>query len=124
VGHKLVVPGPSDRYTGRVYMEGMTDEEAFMEAAFDLNYDIAEWLECAAHFFHVRFLRDEHEILWTTSKCMDLRRFASLPDDDKELDNEYDDIKEPLKQILLWMRKGGTARPSLRGGLRASYAFS
>jgi hypothetical protein len=85
----------------------MTDEEAFMEAAFDLSYDIADWLECAAHFFHVRFLRDEHEILWTASQCMDLRRFASLPDDDEELDNEYDYMKEPLKQILLWMRKGG-----------------
>ena len=68
-------------------MEGMTDEDAFMEAAFELSYDIADWLECAAHVFHCRFLRDEHEILWTTSKCMVLRRFASLPDDDDELDN-------------------------------------
>ena len=55
MGHKLVVPGPSERPTGRVYKEGMTDEEAFMEAAFDLSYDIANLLECAAHFFHVRF---------------------------------------------------------------------
>ena len=51
MGHKLDVPGPSERYTSRVYREDMTDEEAFMEAAFDLNYDIADWLECAAHFF-------------------------------------------------------------------------
>jgi len=104
----------------------MTDEESFMEAAFNLSYHTIEWLECAAHFFHVRFLRNEHDILWTASKRMDLRRFASLPDDDEELDNEYGDMKEPLKQIFLWMRKGGggTGRPSLGGGLRASYAFS
>ncbi len=30
MGHKLVVPGPSERHIGRVYREGMTDEEAFM----------------------------------------------------------------------------------------------
>jgi hypothetical protein len=68
MGHKLNVPRPSERHTGRVYRGKMTDEEAFMEAAFDLNYDIAGWLECAAHFFHVRFLRDEHNMLWTASK--------------------------------------------------------
>ena len=96
-----------------------------MEAAFDLNYDIADWLECAAHFFHVRFLRDEHNILWSASKCMDLRLFATLPDDDEEHDDEFDDMKEPLRQILLWMRKGGgTGCPSIGSGLRASYAFS
>ena len=77
-----------------------------MEAAFDLSYDIADWLECAAHFFHVRFLRDEHDILWTASKCMDLRRFAELPELDQSND-ACEDIKEPLKQVLLWMRKGG-----------------
>jgi hypothetical protein len=80
-----------------VYKEGVTDEEAFMEAAFDLGYDIADSLECATHFFLVRFLRDEHNILWTTSNCMDLRRFASLPDEDESGDYEYDDMKEPLK---------------------------
>ena len=51
MGHKLVVPGPSERHTSRVYREGMKDEEAFMEAVFDLSYDIADWLECSAHFF-------------------------------------------------------------------------
>jgi hypothetical protein len=98
MGHKLIVPGPSERHTSRVNKEGMTDEEAFTEAAFDLTYDIADSLECATHFFLVRFLRDEHDILWTTSNCMDLRRFASLYDDDDESrDDEYDDMKEPLK---------------------------
>ncbi len=56
--------------------EGLTDEEEFVESAFDLSHDVAEWLECAAHFFHVRLIRDEHDILWTASKCVDLRRFA------------------------------------------------
>ena len=42
MGHTLYVPGISERNTGRVYMEGMTDEEPFMEAAFDLSYDIAD----------------------------------------------------------------------------------
>ena len=101
MGHKLKVPGPSERHTSRVYKQGLTDEEAFMEAAFNLSYGTIEWLECAAHFFHVRFLRNEHDILWTASKRMDLRRFASLPDDDEELDNEYGDMKEPLKHIVL-----------------------
>jgi hypothetical protein len=36
--------------------EGATDEFAHLEATFDLSYGVAKWLECAAHFFHVRFL--------------------------------------------------------------------
>ncbi len=40
--------------------EGRTDDFANLEATFDLSYDVAKWLECAAHFFHVRYLRDEH----------------------------------------------------------------
>ena len=35
--------------------KGATDEEAYMEATFDLSYDIASWLECDVYFFHVRF---------------------------------------------------------------------
>ena len=42
MGHKFIVPGPSERHTDRVYRKGMTDEEAFMEAAFDFSYDIAD----------------------------------------------------------------------------------
>jgi hypothetical protein len=49
--HKLNVPGSSERSDGRVYMQRMNDEEGFMGAAFDLSYDIVDWLECAAHFF-------------------------------------------------------------------------
>jgi len=107
----------------------MTDEEAFMEAAFDLSYDIADWLiECAAHFFHVRFLRDKHDVLWIASKCMDLRRFAPLPRlDESEDDDAYEDMKEPFKQILVRTleEKGwATGRPYLQRYLRASYEVS
>ena len=42
MGHTFIVPGPSERHTGKVYREGVTDEEAFMEVAFDLSYDIAD----------------------------------------------------------------------------------
>ncbi len=49
MGHKLVVPGPFKRHPGMVYRQGVTDEEACMETAFDLNYDISDWLECAAN---------------------------------------------------------------------------
>jgi hypothetical protein len=76
----------------------------FVEAAFDLSYDVADWLECAGHFFHVRFLRDEHQMLWTASKCMDLRRFARLRGHEE---GDFDDIYEPLRLILRWMTKGG-----------------
>ncbi len=54
---------------------------------------------------HVRFLRDEHDILWTASKCLDLRRFATTLDGHEE--DALEDMKEPLKQILQWMTKGG-----------------
>jgi hypothetical protein len=64
--------------------DGITDKEAYVEVAFDLSYDIANWLQCAFHFFHVRFLRDEHNILWTASKCLDLRRFAPAPRHEEE----------------------------------------
>ena len=53
------------------------------------------------HFFDVRFIRDEHEMLWTASKCLDLRRFA-LQDS-----GDLSDIYEPLKQVLQWMIDGG-----------------
>jgi hypothetical protein len=33
------------------HREGITDEHAYVEAAFGLSYDVANWLECAAHFF-------------------------------------------------------------------------
>jgi len=86
--------------------EGADDTFAHLEALFDLSYDVTKWLECAAHFFHVRFLRDEHGILTTAKRCMDLRRFAPTPGQEDEQDN-YEDIKDPLKQIMKWMKTGG-----------------
>ena len=97
MGQELKVPEDDRR-------DGITDEEAYVEAAFDLSYDISNWLQCASHFFHVRFLRDEHDILWTASKCLDLRRFAPTPGREED---DLEDIKEPLKHILRWMTKGG-----------------
>ena len=47
MGQGLKVPEADPR-------EGITDEQAYVEAAFDLSYDVAIWLECAAHFFQVR----------------------------------------------------------------------
>ncbi len=35
---------------------GISDEEAYVKAAFDLSHDIANLLECAAHFFRIRFV--------------------------------------------------------------------
>jgi hypothetical protein len=77
--------------------EGMIDAEAYVDVVFDLSYDIAKILQCASHFFHVRFLRDEHGILWTASKFLDLKRFATALGHEED---ELEDIKEPLKQIL------------------------
>jgi hypothetical protein len=74
---------------------GATDEFAHLEATFDLSYDVAKWLECVAHFFNVRFLRDEHGILTIARRCLDLRRFALLPKHEDEHDN-FEDIKEQL----------------------------
>ena len=99
MGHQLVVP-IEDRN------EGVTDEEAYVEACFFLSYEIANWLDSAIHFFSVRFLRDEHDILYTASKCMDLRLFAAVDVHEHE-HTDYEDIYEPLKQILIWMKKGG-----------------
>jgi hypothetical protein len=44
MGQELKVPEADRR-------EGITDEEAYVETAFNLSYDVANWLECAAHFF-------------------------------------------------------------------------
>ncbi len=49
-------------------------------------------------------MHDEHEILWTASKYLDLRRFALALGQEEE---DFEDIKEPLKPILQWMTKGG-----------------
>jgi len=88
--------------------EGATDEFAHLEATFDLSYDVAKWLECAIHFFHVRFLRDEHGMLATAQRCLDLRRFAPLTGHgDEHDDDNYEDIKEPLEIVLEWMKDGG-----------------
>ena len=43
-------------------------------------------------------------MLWTESKCLDLRRFAPVPGQEED---DFEDIYEPLKQILRWMTKGG-----------------
>ena len=61
-----------------------------------------------AHFLYVRFLRDEHDILWNASRRMDLRRLAELPTlDESEVGDTYEDMKEQIHQILIWMKKGG-----------------
>ncbi len=84
-----------------------TDEFAHLEATFDLSYDVAKWLECAAHFSQVRFLRDEHGMLNIASKCLDLRRFTALTAHATEFrPDSYEDIKEPLETILEWMTSG------------------
>ena len=82
--------------------EEIVDKDAYVEAAFDLSYDIANWLQCASHFCHVRFLRDKYDIMWTASKCLDLRRFATNFGHEEDA---LEDMKEPLKQILRWMTK-------------------
>ena len=91
MGQELKVPEDDRR-------DGITDEEAYIEAAFDMSYDIAKWLQCASHFLHVRFLRYEHDIMWTASKCLELRCFAPAP---RREEDDLEDIKEPLKHILL-----------------------
>jgi hypothetical protein len=48
MGQELKVPEADHR-------ERITNKEAFVEAAFELSYDIANWIEYAAHFFQVRF---------------------------------------------------------------------
>jgi hypothetical protein len=98
MGQELIVPE-------ECRTEGVSEEDTLLEAAFDLSYDIAHWLECAAHFFHVRLIRDEHDILWTASKCLDLRRFAQMPGEPD--DEGYEDIYVPLEDLWTWMRKAG-----------------
>jgi hypothetical protein len=98
MGQELIVPE-------ECRAEGVSKEDTLLEAAFDLSYDIAHWLECAAHFFHVRLIRDEHDILWTASKCLDLRRFAQMPGEHE--DEGYEDIYDPLEDLWIWMRNAG-----------------
>jgi len=43
MGQELKVPEDDRR-------DGITNEEAYVEATFDLGYDIANWLQCAALF--------------------------------------------------------------------------
>ena len=78
-------------------IEGVSEEDTLFEVAFDLSYDINHWLECAAHFFYVRLIRDEHGILWTANKCLDLRRIAQMPGEPD--DEGYEDIYDPLEDI-------------------------
>ena len=60
--------------------------------------------EFAGYSFQVRFLNDEHEMLWTASKCLDLRRFAPAHGQEED---DVEDIYEPLKHILQWMTNRG-----------------
>ena len=98
MGQELVVPVECRG-------EGISEEDTLLEAAFDLSYDIAHGLECVAHFFHVRLTRDEHDIMWTVSKCLELRRFAEMPGEPD--DQGYEDIYEPLEGFWIWMVKSG-----------------
>jgi len=91
MGQALIVP-EEER------VEGATIEFAHLEASFNLSYDVAKWLECAAHFYHVRFLRDEHGMLNIANKCLDLHRFTALNAHATEFrPGRYEDIKEPLE---------------------------
>ena len=49
-------------------------------------------------------MHDEHKMLWTTSKCLDLRRFAPTLGQEEDA---FEDIYDPLNHILQWMTKGG-----------------
>ena len=68
--------GPSLKVPKEERVERATNELSHLEATFDLSYDVANWLNSATHLFQVQFVRDEHEILWTAGKCLDLRLFA------------------------------------------------
>ena len=46
MGQELVVPD-------ECRTERVSQEDTPLEAAFELSYDIAHWLECVAHFLHV-----------------------------------------------------------------------
>ena len=85
--------------------QGVTDQESYVEIAFDLTCDIAHWLGGVVHFFHVRLIRDENDILWITSNCFVLRRFAQMPGDQD--DEGFEDIYEPLEKNWQWMAKTG-----------------
>ena len=62
MGQNLVVP--EDCQT-----KGVSEEDTFIEAVVDLGYDIAHWLECAAHFFHFLCRCGGHvQGGWETSK--------------------------------------------------------
>ena len=46
--------------------------------------------------------------MWTASKCIDLRLFVPATGlDEHHNDDTHEDTKEPLKQILLWVKKRG-----------------
>ena len=49
-------------------------------------------------------MHDEHDILWTASKCLDLRHFAPAS---RQEEKKIEEIKEPLKHIFQWITKGG-----------------
>ena len=48
-------------------------------------------------------MRDEHDTLWTASKCLDLRRFAIARGHEED---DGEEIYEPLQQTFRWMTKG------------------
>ena len=53
-------------------------------------------------------MRDEHDILWSAGKYLDVRLFASVTKrNDRLYTPNYDDIYEPLNEILECMKRGG-----------------
>jgi len=98
LSHELVLPV-------ECRLKEVSKEDTLLEVAFGLCYGIAHRLECAAQFFHVRLILDEHDILWTASKWLDLRRLAQMPIEPDDQGNE--DIYDPLEDIWIWMEKAG-----------------
>jgi hypothetical protein len=41
-----------------------------------LQKEMSDWTDAVLHFFDVRFLQDQHEIITVVSKCMDLRLYC------------------------------------------------
>jgi len=79
------------------------------QAYTDLQHFIADWIENMVHFFQVRFVDDEHEMIAVAAKCLDLRLYCrkSFPGYSSLAQYMDAEVKQPFRQVWKWVSAAG-----------------
>ena len=94
------------RDKGNGLWTGQTQEQAYKE----IQHHVKDWIDNYLHFFKVRFLDDQHEMITRMGKCIDLRLFCvrQFPNGASILSDYLEGVvKKPTKKLWKWAKRAG-----------------